>query len=208
MQINIVRTGLFEVNTYVLSDEQNRAVVVDPGANPEKILRFMDSRGLSPVAYLLTHGHVDHVSALADMLDARPAPAYMHEADLEWAFNGENGMPPFYEPARKPGHEITALKGGERILDGRFQCLVIHTPGHSPGCVCYLFEAEQVLLSGDTLFKGGVGRTDLPGGDGAQLAESLRLLKGLPGALRVLPGHGPLSTIAGETAENPFLSGI
>lgn len=206
LRIHVIKTGAFETNTWILSDDAGRAVAADPGDEAERILGFLASRKLSLTACLLTHGHVDHINALADVLDAASVPAFMHESDLAWAFGHENCFPPFYGPARKPGVKISSLRGGERLLDGPFECRVIHSPGHSPGSVCFLFEAAGALLSGDTLFAGGAGRTDLPGGDERLLAESLALLKTLDGTIRVFPGHGPATTIAAEKRSNPFFA--
>ena len=153
---------------------------------------------------ILTHGHIDHISAVTELLEAHPAPVYLHAADAAWAFTAVNRYPPYLRVPLRPD-TLRPLREGPAPDDCGLGGRVLHTPGHTPGGVCLQFEEEALLLTGDTLFQGSVGRTDLPGGDGTVLAESLRKLLALPDALRVLPGHGPDSTLDAERRRNPFL---
>ncbi|MEI6971242.1 MAG: MBL fold metallo-hydrolase, partial [bacterium] len=157
-------------------------------------------------AYLLTHGHMDHIHALADVCDAAPAPVAMHGDDLAWSFTEENILPPYYTVApRRPKGTIRAITGGQEYTDGGLHYKVLHTPGHAPGCVCFYFETSKVLFTGDTLFAGSVGRTDLPGGSSTVLTRSLASLARLPDDTVIYPGHGPDTTMAREKRTNYFM---
>ena len=207
MKIETIVVGPFEVNCCLAWDEASRqALVVDPGADAEEVADYLSRAGLNVAGYLLTHGHVDHVSALADLADKFPAPAVMHPDDVRWAFDKVNGIEPYYRPPRRPS-VAPVFPEDMRLTLGPWEGRIIHTPGHSPGSVCYYFPAQNVMFTGDTLFQGTVGRTDLPGGDTRTLADSLRRLRGLPEATRIYPGHGPDSTLAEEYISNPFLTG-
>ncbi len=207
MNVESIIVGPFEVNCYLAKDAASRlAVVVDPGADAEAVADRLRRAELTVACYLLTHGHVDHVSALAELADEFPAPAVMHPADARWAFESANRLEPYYAAPRRPSAAVV-FPENLRLTAGPWECRIIHTPGHSPGGVCYHFPEQNVIFTGDTLFQGTVGRTDLPGGDTRTLADSLRHLRGLPEATRMYPGHGPASTMAAEYDSNPFLSG-
>ena len=139
------------------------------------------------------------------MVDARPAPVAIHRDDLEWAFTRANQMMPFYPEPKRPQSIDRLVSDGDRLQDGGFECEVVATPGHTPGGVCYLFPSEHAVFTGDTLFAGSIGRTDLPGGHSRLLGSSLRRLAALAPETRVYPGHGPATTIAQEVRSNPFL---
>jgi len=204
MEIEKIVVGAFEVNCYVLWEEGREAVVVDPGADGGKITAVLREKDLQVAAYILTRGHMDHISALADLHAEMQAPIRMHAADLAWAFTEANQVPPYYPVPRKPDGEFVELADGEKVdFLGGFK--VIATPGHTPGGVCIHFPQAKILFSGDTLFKGSVGRTDYPGGDSRQLAQSLKKLKQLPDDTTVYPGHGPETTIGFEKEHNIFL---
>lgn len=208
MQVETVVVGTFGVNCYVIWHSRGReAFVVDPGADSEATMGVLSENALKPAMYLLTHGHVDHVGALADMLQKHPAPVAMHSADAAWAFGPENQIQPFYPQPRAPETIAHLLNDGDALGAGNLECMVVATPGHTPGSVCFYFKNHGVLLSGDTLFAGTVGRTDLPGGSEAVLRRSLARLAGLPENTRVMPGHGDATTIGHERAHNPFMAG-
>jgi hydroxyacylglutathione hydrolase len=196
--------GAFGVNCYVVSANR-KALIIDPGADAGEIAKALRIRQLDIEAYLITHGHVDHISALQPLWNEWPAPVAMHNADIKWAFNPENQMPPYYPAPLRPAAIQRPLKGGETWNENGFNFQVMATPGHSPGGVCFYFPDENILFSGDTLFQGTVGRTDLPGGNMDELTRSLRSLAGLPPQTKVYPGHGPATTIAREIESNPFL---
>ncbi len=200
-----VVVGPFEVNCYVVPGAPGAAVVIDPGADAERILATLASHGLRTAAILLTHGHCDHVGAVHAILAAHPVPVHMHPDDAAWSFSPHNQLPPFYGPPGPPPADLRPARDGDRIEAAGLAFEVVATPGHSPGGVCFRAADGDLLFSGDTLFRGSVGRTDLPGGDGRVLAASLRRLRALPPETRVFPGHGPSTTIADEIRTNPFL---
>lgn len=205
MNIKRLTVGQFQASCYVVWGPERQALIIDPGADADTILKFLDTHRLDVVGYLLTHGHMDHISALAEVSAKRPAPYAMHVSDLEWAFGPFNQSPPYYSVPRRPAGAFRKLEDGQTRIDGGLNYTVIGTPGHSPGSVCFYFPADQVLFSGDTLFQGTVGRTDVPGGDGRVLTQSLRKLAQLPPETRIFAGHGPETRLAEEFETNPFL---
>ncbi len=183
-------------------------MVIDPGDDADLIADLLKKQKLQVTAYLITHGHVDHVFALAELTEQFPAPVGIHPKDAKWAFSPANAMPPYYKTPRKPATEERALADDQRWNQLDTECRIITTPGHSPGCVCFYFPDAGMIFTGDTLFASSVGRTDLPGGDEDLLAQSLKRLVNLPGNTVVFPGHGPKSTIAQEKQTNPFLRNV
>jgi hydroxyacylglutathione hydrolase len=208
MEIETIPVGPFEVNCYLAWGAARRAIVIDPGEDADRILDALSARKLEVAAYLLTHGHADHVSALAEVCRRHPAPVAMHPDDARWSFTRTGAIPGAYPPPGKPQAEIRPLADGQEGTDGGMRWQVIATPGHTPGGVSLYFPDEGVLFSGDTLFQGSVGRTDLPGGSARTLSESLARLARLPDATRVFPGHGPATTIGEEKKTNFFLRGL
>lgn len=204
MHVHPVLVGDFEVNCYVVWGDAQRALVIDPGADPEAVADVLDSRRLTVAAFLITHGHMDHVCALAPLATRYPAPIAMHPKDAAWAFSRANSMPPYPVPTRPAAIE-RPLADGQTFEDGGLHYHVIATPGHTPGGVCFHFPEAKALFTGDTLFAGSVGRTDLPGGDDVVLSASLKVLTRLPDATTVYPGHGPKTTVGREKATNPFI---
>lgn len=205
MNIESVIVGPLETNCYLVSCPRTLAcAVVDPGAEPDRIIAAVRRLGLKPALILNTHGHFDHVGANRDIKDAFDIPLAIHALDnpmLELA--GRLEMSFVLEAKDSPPADFF-LQDKARIPVGESQLEVLHTPGHSPGSVCLL--GDGFLLSGDTLFNEGVGRTDLPGGSDRDLKSSLRSkILVLPPETRVLPGHGPRTTVGQEIASNPFL---
>ncbi|NCC52335.1 MAG: MBL fold metallo-hydrolase [Spartobacteria bacterium] len=205
MKIETIIVGPFGVNCLVLGNDRQNALVIDPGDDGPMICDVLREKQLMVAAYVLTHGHCDHICGLYDCYQAFPAPVYMHPMDARWAFSSTNQLPPYYAPARKPATEILLREDGESIAFDSAELKVIHTPGHSPGGICLYLEEERLLISGDTLFRGSVGRTDLPGGDPRQLAASLKRLKALPDQTTIYPGHGAHTTMAYEKKHNFFM---
>jgi hydroxyacylglutathione hydrolase len=205
--LNIV-VGAFEVNCFIIASPDGYTLVIDPGADAIDIAKIISSKKLKISAYLLTHGHMDHISGLSELHALHPAPVYIHKSDLEWAYTEENAMPPFYSAPDKPvGLKTIDIQDKQDYsLDG-LEFRVITTPGHTPGGVCYHFFGQKALFSGDTLFAGSVGRTDINGGNTKILAQSLKKLVTLPDDTVVYPGHGPKTTIATEKRTNYFLRG-
>jgi glyoxylase-like metal-dependent hydrolase (beta-lactamase superfamily II) len=208
MHIETIVVGEFQVNCYVVWGHSDKAIVIDPGSDSELIMQFLRQKKLGIAAFLLTHGHMDHICGLADLYDASPAPIGIHDADLKWAFSRENQMPPFYGVPRRPAEIGRALNDGQEWADAGLTYKVISTPGHTPGGVCFHFESENCLFTGDTLFAGSVGRTDLPGGNSRILGASLKKLANLPPSSLVYPGHGLSSDIAMEKRTNYFMQAL
>lgn len=207
-QVHTLIVGSFSVNCYVVAGENGRAFVIDPGDDAPRIADFIRSRNLQVAAYLITHGHMDHISALAELSETLPAPIGIHPRDAEWAFGSSNSMPPYYDAPGKPKNKARELADGQVWDQTGTPCRVLTTPGHSPGGVCFYFRDAGIIFTGDTLFAGSVGRTDLSGGNDAVLSQSLKRLTVLPDNTIVFPGHGPQSTIAREKKSNPFLKHI
>jgi hydroxyacylglutathione hydrolase len=205
MNLQILPIGPFEANCVLVSDESGLTLVVDPGADARALDEWLDRKRLTVAAYLLTHGHADHMSALYDLWKQRPAPVIVHPGDAEWAFTPLNELLPHYPATRRPEGPYPEVGDGTVFTFGQLTFRVIATPGHTPGCVCFYFEKEGVLLTGDTLFQDSVGRTDLPGGDSRTLAASLLKLAVLPASVRVVAGHGDETTIGDELRSNFFM---
>ena len=206
MNIIPIPTGAYQEICYLVWNSENKAIVFDPGFDADHIFQTLEQHDLEVAAYVLTHTHYDHINALADLYDRAPAPIVVHSKDWEWAFSERNQGEPYYPLPRKP--EIATTQWLEHskdwnIADMNFQCL--ETPGHTPGGCCLLFPEGKIMITGDTLFKGSCGRTDLPGGDPRVMKESLKKLKQLPDDIRIFPGHGEDSTIGEEKATNFFM---
>jgi glyoxylase-like metal-dependent hydrolase (beta-lactamase superfamily II) len=208
MQQVILTVGAFEVNCLVLWEDPAQAWIVDPGADAAVIQDCLHAHGLQVGRYLCTHGHIDHVSALDALLATNPAPVWMQAADAKWAFSEVNVLPPSYPDAPCLPADLHNLRDGERLSGGGIEASVIATPGHTPGCVCLYLEREKLVLTGDTLFAGSAGRTDLPGGDWRRLTRSLAKLAALPEETQVIAGHGPATSIGEEKRANPYLQGL
>lgn len=208
MNIETRTTGYIEENCYFVSHPDTRqAVVIDPGDDAAQLIVRLKELGVSVVAYLLTHGHVDHLTALAPLSAAFPAPIYLHPKDAAWCFSARNELPGFYPAPEKPKSPLLSAEEGAVFELAGARWSVLETPGHTPGGICWKLEDDRVLFTGDTLFRGSVGRTDLPGGDSRALARSLKKLAALPGDWTVYPGHGGPTTLAHEKQHNYFMQG-
>ena len=206
MTYSLISVGAFEVNCAIIRGTQNEAWVIDPGEDAAAIIAALQRDALRLARIILTHGHIDHIAALDGLLAAFPGtPVVLHPDDAAWAFGARNRFPPYNVVPQRPA-ALAGVADGDVLADGSLRAEVLHTPGHSPGCICLLFADDGVLFTGDTLFAGSVGRTDLPGGNGAKLARSLKRLAALPGSLAVVAGHGPTTTLAEESRVNPFLA--
>ncbi|HEY3396848.1 MAG TPA: MBL fold metallo-hydrolase [Armatimonadota bacterium] len=204
MQIAQIIVGPLATNSYLVWEEDRaEALLIDPGAEPETILETIATTQARVVGIVCTHGHPDHTGALRSVLSAIPVPVYIHPADSPML---RRTWPEFFvtETPVGPGTEVREVTDEEQIRFGDHSLRVLHTPGHTPGGLC--LTAEEVVFSGDTLFAGGVGRTDLPGGNEAQLNESLRrLLSDLSPITLVYPGHGASTVLTQEMTTNPWL---
>ena len=183
------------------------AAVIDPGGAGEAILEAVSELDAGISAILLTHGHFDHMTAAAELAIASGAPIYAHPADAFLLAHPQEQMPGVVDASVRGVERILPVAEGDEIEVGELRFTVIETPGHSPGSVCYLTGAA--IFTGDTLFAGGIGRTDLPGGDFEQLMASIRnKLMPLPDDTAVHPGHGPSATIGHERRTNPWLTDV
>ena len=197
MHIVTLPLGAYQTNCYLLwQDGQDSCLVIDPGYEPEKVLKKAGQLGKRIEAILLTHGHFDHVGGVRQLAADTDCSVYLCQQDLSMPQQLTAG-PLYYTHTYGEGDTLT-LAG--------ITLQVLHTPGHTPGSVCLM--AEDALFSGDTLFEGSCGRTDLPGGDTATILASLARLRQLPGDYRVFPGHGPATTLSEERRFNPYLKGI
>jgi hydroxyacylglutathione hydrolase len=208
MDVRSFTVGQVAENCYIARpDGGDRAVVVDPGDEPERLLHAIAELGVTVDAILLTHTHFDHVGAVAPLARETGAEVWCPEIELPvladiMAFVPWPGFGPF--ESWEAEHSVT---GGEHLSLAGLEIDVIFTPGHSPGHVTYAVEGESALFSGDVLFQGSVGRVDLPGGDWPTLLESLRtLVDGYPEDTVVYPGHMGITTLGAERATNPFLA--
>ena len=191
MNIQKLTLGLYQTNTYILSND-TEAVVIVPGYEPDIILDALEGKELK--AILLTHGHFDHVGAVKELVAETGCKVYIHAADLS--------LPPmitagqlYYTHTYAEGDTISPIEGAELH--------VLHTPGHTPGSVCLLLGDQ--MFSGDTLFEGSCGRMDLPGGDQLQMHQSLNRLVSLQADYHIHPGHGGSTTLAAEKRYNPYM---
>lgn len=196
---------MIQTNCYLFEGENHVAAVIDPGAQGEKILALARENGLEIQYILLTHGHFDHVCAANEIQKATGAQVVIGEKDAPMLVS-----PMTKSGLRAPGYNDDpvvpdrTVKEGDLLDIGGIRLHVLETPGHTPGGVAYRTE-DGVLFTGDTLFKGSMGRTDLPGGDHAAILKSLHKLAALEGDFLVYPGHGPSTTLEHERAANPFL---
>lgn len=196
--------GPLQENSYVVACEESKeAVIIDPGAEAERIYRGITFHGFMLKYIMNTHGHLDHIGGVADLAAKTGAPFLLHEDDLYLIENVDREPLQAYLQAPAPPRPQQLLKDGGRIQVGALEFQVLHTPGHTPGSVCFL--TGDVLFSGDTLFANSIGRTDLPGGNHAQLLNSIReKLFPLADEIKVYPGHGNATTIGIEREYNPF----
>jgi hydroxyacylglutathione hydrolase len=205
MKYDKIVVGPLQTNCYlVYCDETNECAVIDPGAEPDVIFQAVSAKNLIPVVLINTHGHVDHVGANKDVKEKYDIPLMMHEADVPMLKSIlQSGLGLMLGAKSSPPPD-SFLKENDEVKIGNSTLRIFHTPGHSPGSLILL--ADSFLISGDTLFCMGVGRTDLPGGSWATLINSIsQKILIHPDDTIVLPGHGPSTTIGQEKSGNPFL---
>ena len=194
LKLYAMALGVYQTNCYIIHDEASTSCcVIDPGYEADLVLSKLDSLGLTLEAILLTHGHFDHVGAVKELAAETGCAVYLHPEDLT--------MPPMMTAG--PLYYTNTYAEGTRLSLAGLDIAVLHTPGHTPGSVCLL--VENTIFSGDTLFQGSCGRTDLPGGDWSTITKSLRRLATLEGNFWVYPGHGGSTTLRDEKKYNPYM---
>ncbi|MGV3488844.1 MAG: MBL fold metallo-hydrolase [Tuberibacillus sp.] len=200
--------GAIQTNAYIIEDENKNALIIDPGDEFHVIKACVEENDLKPLAVLLTHAHFDHIGALDDVRSEWQIPAYLHKNEADWLTdpqkNGSKHFPIIEDLVLRPAEKIIENAGSIKVESFSFE--VLETPGHSPGSVSFYFKDDQVIFSGDALFYGSIGRTDLYGGDHEVLLCSIHTqLLPLPGNTVVAPGHGMETSIEKEKLTNPFL---
>lgn len=200
----------FYVNTFVLSDETRECIIVDPGCNnnvqKDELKNYIENQQLHPVMIINTHGHIDHIAGNSYVRSLYNIPLALHEKDLFLIENALHYAAFFGFDAEMSPIPDRYLNDGDEISFGNTGLLVIHVPGHSPGSIVLYSKTDKVLIAGDVLFNGSIGRTDLPGGDYNTLIRGIKeKIMVLPPVTTVYPGHGPKTTIEQEYDTNPFL---
>ena len=205
MIFETVVVGPLQVNCYLLGcEETGEGVVIDPGADADRIISLLTRLGLKIVHVINTHGHFDHVGGNRKLLEISGADLLMHEADVPLLSLAGATAAAYGLEAEDSPRPDSYLRDGMNIAFGNYELTVLHTPGHTPGGCCLY--GEGVVITGDTLFADSVGRTDLPGGSHTALVESIhRKLLTLPDDTVAYPGHGPATTIGRERLKNPYL---
>ena len=194
LKVHAMALGDYQTNCYIIHDENSKTCcIIDPGYDADFILDKLSSLGLTPEAILLTHGHFDHVGAVKELAAETQCDVYIHPDDLS--------MPPMMTAG--PLYYTKTYAEGTQLKLAGLDIAVMHTPGHTPGSVCLL--AENAIFSGDTLFRGSCGRTDLPGGNWATIIQSLKRLAALEGNFWVFSGHGGSTTLRDEKKYNPYM---
>ena len=211
MEARYLTVGVAQENTWIARrDGSDTGLLIDPGDEPDRIKAALSDLGVTKVdAILLTHTHFDHVGAVAPMAEATGAPVYCPKLEVPVLADIMAWVPwPGIGPFESYDADET-LEGSEKLTLAGLDIEVFFVPGHSPGHLAYSIPSEGALLSGDVLFQGSIGRTDLPGGDHERLLQSIgELLDALPGETAVLPGHMAPTTLAAERATNPFLHSL
>lgn len=206
MNYEVLVVGPLETNCYVVYCQDSlECAVVDPGADADRIFQLIARKSLKPALILNTHGHIDHIGANKNIKEKYNIPLYIHSADSPMLENVQQSEMAIFLGAMDSPSPDHLLNDGDKIKIGKSFLQVIHTPGHSPGSVSFL--GDGFLLSGDTLFFGGVGRTDLPGGSWEDMESSIKnKILTMPDEMIVLPGHGPFTTVGQEKRANPFIT--
>jgi len=205
VKIDWVTVGPFQENSYLLSDPATgRGVLIDPGDEAPRIVNMVRAAGVTPEAIWLTHAHLDHVGAVAALRREWAIPVLLHKADLVIFRRAAQSAARYGYELEQPADPDGELTDGQELRVAAHRFVVRHTPGHAPGHVVFL--GEGIMLGGDLLFAGSIGRTDLPLSDPAAMEDSLGLVATLDPDVTVYPGPGPATSIGAELASNPFLA--
>lgn len=199
--------GQIQENTYVVYNEDNKALVIDPGDDADRIIAWIKGNGWEPEAVLITHTHFDHVLAVDSVRDEFGIEVYVHEIESETFQTPNRNMQPSTVVVNRPADHLWSELGEHTVGSFTFDIALI--PGHSPGHVVYTFKEDGFVICGDTVFNGSIGRTDTPGGDLQTLLVGIaRDILTLPGDFVLFPGHGGPTTVSQEIQSNPFLQGF
>lgn len=206
MKVKKLVVGIFEANCYILWDEKDReAIIVDPGEEGERIIEIIRKDSLKIKSIVNTHTHIDHIGANDFLGEKTGAPLLVHSADVSLLQNAELNLSALSGKDRSFSLPARVLEEGDEIRVGNFSLRVLHTPGHTPGSICLY--GDNKLFSGDTLFAGGIGRTDLAGGNSKELQKSIKeKILTLPDEVVVYPGHGPSTVVDKERRCNSFIN--
>ena len=189
--------GPFETNCYILTIE-DKTFIFDPGSEAETIISFLEKNKLTPEAILLTHAHIDHISAVLDITEKYTINVYLNENDESLYNSPANCLEPFFPRLGKRA-KTASIFSYDSIIK------MLHTPGHTQGGTCFYIPSAQILISGDTIFNESIGRTDLPGGNHKQLIASIKgKILTLPEETEIYPGHGPKTSVEHELKYNPY----
>lgn len=205
MKVLVLEVGYIGTNCYLaVNEEQKAAVLIDPGGDADKILEIVTQHAIKIEAIFLTHGHSDHIMALDEIRQATGAKVYISEDDAEMLVKANSNLSSYMGAGRqfKPADEF--YRDGQTVKAAGLSFKVLATPGHTRGGVCLV--CEDIVFCGDTIFSESIGRTDLPGGSYPQLLDSIKTkILTLPDDMKLLPGHGPATTVGWERRRNPFL---
>jgi len=207
MKIHTLNLGELRVNSYVVETAPGRCIIIDLGGDPDYLMKFLESHKLKLRKILLTHGHFDHIGGVEAVRKLTGAEVYIHEDDAKMLTSAEYSLAAgiSYHPFTSVT-DFTAITGDSLLNDGDLSFQVLHTPGHSEGSVCYV--CGNVMFTGDTLFRDSIGRTDFPGSNPIDMRNSLCALKMINGDYKVLPGHGPASSLRYEQNNNPYMRNL
>ncbi|WP_078379720.1 MBL fold metallo-hydrolase [Sutcliffiella halmapala] len=202
--------GPLQTNAYLLINSKQECLIFDPGSEGEAFISYIEEKALKPIAILLTHAHFDHIGAVDAVRDHWKIPVYIHKKEKNWLMDPSLNGSQFFQLGpitAKPADHL--IQQEEKLVISNFELDILFTPGHSPGSISFYHASTKTVFSGDALFAGSIGRTDLPGGNHDQLIKSIHdKLLVLPEETTVLSGHGMTTTVEREMDSNPFLNGF